>query len=112
MDDNVFADEMIHRLNRLIENEPEIRRVLERIIETRFAVDSDVAVDHPTVQCEKSEDGTHWVVGALGILNGLVGIQDNGWGYVAAVFDERPDGSLELTGFRRPNIPAEKNDES
>ncbi len=42
--------------------------------------------NHPTVQV--SQEG----VGLLGIINGLVGVKENGWGYIAAEFDD--DGKL------------------
>lgn len=40
---------------------------------------------HPTIQVGRL--GDEWEVGLLGILNGLFGINGNGWGHIAAVFD-------------------------
>lgn len=61
-------------------------------------------LNHPTVQVGVQHGGNH--VGMLGVLNGLCGIDDVGFGGVVACFDEPKDertgdqGWLDLTGFR------------
>jgi len=104
MNDSDLADEIIGRLNKLIED-PIIREDLGKLIETRVPC-SDVTRDHPTIQA--SEGG----VGFLGFLNGLIGTihgeRLNGWGYIAAVFDD----NMKLERFRRTDSVPNKTDGS
>lgn len=46
---------------------------------------------HPTIQV--GADGGELRLGPLGLINGLVGVRDNGWGYIAMELD-RPDGLI------------------
>lgn len=43
---------------------------------------------HPTTQVGGSGDEAPPVVGMLGILNGMVGVRADGWGYICAVYDD------------------------
>ena len=43
---------------------------------------NEALADHPTIQV--GNDG----VGPLGLINGLVGVRDNDWGYIAMEWDE------------------------
>ncbi len=112
MDDAQLADEIIARLNKLIEH-PEVRDDIGRLIESRVGC-SRRTVDHPTIQAEVFHDDQQMVrvkpgcegpagfVGFLGVLNGLVGSipsgePRSGWGYIAAEFDD----DLKLVKFLR-----------
>ena len=54
---------------------------------------------HPT--CQVAEYYGSNVVGLLGVLNGLCGIdEETGFGPIAAVFEDGNQGLLDLTGFR------------
>ncbi len=53
---------------------------------------NDLLAEHPAVQVGPPEDQT---VGLLGIINGLCGVRDDGWGHVAAVFN-----GGDLVGFK------------
>lgn len=73
------------------------RRTAMHLAETRFQCNQAVA-DHPSVQVGvvgDPERGAIYQVGILGILNGLVGTDEEGWGVIAA--DYRGD---ELVGFK------------
>jgi hypothetical protein len=97
MEDEVLADEIILRLNRLIKD-PDIRKDLASLIETRVFC-SKTTADHPGIQVDED-----LAVGFLGMLNGIVGVDPKlvgprrGWGYIAADYD---DDTLELVGFKR-----------
>jgi hypothetical protein len=86
-----LADELIGRLNELIENRA-ARQAVETLIGAHLAV-PQVLANHPTIQVD-TDAGAGIIVraGFLGLLNGLVGtIQEgprSGWGYVAAYYDE------------------------
>lgn len=107
MNDADLADEVITRLNKLIEN-PEVREDIGQLIETRVTC-GQATLDHPTIQATELDTSKHTVrgtprpglVGFLGVLNGLVGAMPDGpkkgWGYVAAVFDD----NMKLVRFER-----------
>lgn len=85
MDDRILADEIIKRINAMIQD-PDIRADIGALISQRIQVSRSTA-DHSTIQV--SEDGT---MGALGLLNGVVGAipsgAKEGWGYITAIFDD------------------------
>lgn len=87
MTDQELGQEIINRLNKLIED-PEVKTLLEQLIHNRVNVSERLA-DHPTVQVGKVSDGVqdYWQVGLLGLLNGIVGVKPNHWGYIAARYD-------------------------
>lgn len=80
MKDLELAKELVSRLNLMINN-PEAREFVQRLIETR--IDGAAVVQHPTIQV----DGLTNEVGFLGLLNGLVGVKSDQWGYIAIEFD-------------------------
>lgn len=82
----VVADEMIRRLNVLIEQDESVRRDVGHLIESRVPC-SDAVGDHPTIQVSIGADQKP-SVGFLGLLNGLIGAigpghKRAGWGHVA-----------------------------
>jgi len=83
---NVTLDGTIAFLNELTA----IDRVAMTMLLTNLVPCSKDLVKHPTVQVGEGQDGIP-IVGLLGILNGLFGIDDDGWGAIAAVFE---DGKL------------------
>ncbi len=97
MNDEELADEIIYRLNRMV-RDPDVAKDVGDLCNTRVPC-SEATVNHPSIQVS----GT--TVGFLGILNGLVGTIPEGsrvgWGYIAAVYDRYPDGTMYLTGFER-----------
>lgn len=88
MNKQALADLLIERLNEIASHDLE---ALHQLIETRVPCNEALA-NHPTVQVQKAADGNGYVVGILGLLNGLVGAMDDGpkkgWGFVAASYDE------------------------
>lgn len=52
--------------------------------------------DHPTVQV-RLIDG-EYKVGVIGVINGIFGTADDGYGAIAAIFD---DENKKLTKFKR-----------
>ena len=92
MNSSELADELILRLNNLIESE-DIRYDVQLLLGEKIAC-SGAALQHPTLQVDT--EGSVPELGFLGLLNGLVG-ERSGMGYISAVFDD--DG--ELLRFER-----------
>lgn len=88
MTNEELADELIRRLNALIET-PDVRDFVQAVIDQRVPV-SAVVAEHPTVQVGV-HDGV-FKAGLLGLLNGIVGtIADgshSGWGHIAAIYSD------------------------
>jgi len=84
---NVSVHDVIELLNDLVERDRDGMGVL---VNTRIAVEPPVA-HHPTVQVlfHKADDGrTLYLLGTLGLLNGLFGVQDKtGVGAIAAIYE-------------------------
>lgn len=94
-----LADYIIKFLNELAEADPAL---MHKLVETRVPC-NEVIAEHPTVQVQKVEDG-EYVVGLLGILNGIVGARpEDGYGYIAANFED--DEGTKFTGFVRTPPP-------
>lgn len=104
--DKITIDEAIATLNEAIQAD---REAMTAMVETRFACNETLA-DHPTIQVVQARDPRHpdqpFLVGLLGIINGLFGVQDNGWGPIAAKLTA--DGMLMNFERTAPNLPEKK----
>jgi hypothetical protein len=89
-------DEVIGFLNHLLFFD---RAAIEALVENRIPCNEALA-DHPSVQVCDLEQGSP-KVGLLGILNGLCGTREDGWGFIAAVYEEGPTGENQLVRFER-----------
>lgn len=80
--ENISLDEVIEFLNELVRTDPDAMHML---VEHRQSCNKDMA-EHRTVQVHDY----HGVpkVGLLGILNGMFGINERGWGPITAVYDK------------------------
>ncbi|KKN00633.1 hypothetical protein LCGC14_1135880 [marine sediment metagenome] len=117
MTDTELADELIARLNTLIEDE-EIREAVEQLcLRQRAKVHGTALATHPTIQVSLEDDDLY-NLGFLGLLNGVVGAipegEDKGCGYIAALYDftdaEKTD--MKLTSFKRFDTRGYKINES
>lgn len=89
-----LADLLIQRLNEIARVDPD---AMAALIKTRVPC-NDAMLRHPTVQVARqvgaSDDA--FEVGFLGMLNGIIGVIEDGprkgWGHIAAVMDD--DGTL------------------
>jgi hypothetical protein len=81
----LLLDEVIEFLNGLIKLDGP---AMGALIANRVPCNQAFA-DHPTVQVAAQNGGYH--VGFLGILNGMFGTDDAGWGVISFVFE---NGSL------------------
>lgn len=98
------ADEAIEVLNRIHAADD---TVLPALIAYRVLCNRALA-DDPTVQVgrvEMPDRSDMWEVGLLGIVNGLFGVDEQSWGFIAAEYDDEK----QLTGFvRTPSRPVEE----
>ena len=85
-------EDAIEVLNRIHSTDP---TVLPQLIAYRVPCNEGL-VDDPTVQVGV-HDGTA-EVGLLGIINGIFGVDERSWGFIAAIYDD--DGVL--LGFAEP----------
>jgi len=103
MTDEELADELIARLNRLIDSfSSDVRKVIADVFGHRCLV-PQAMLHHPTIQVRESGVGT--TVSALGVLNGIVGVIREGpkkdWGFITAVYDD----DNTLVRFERTKEP-------
>lgn len=82
-------EEAIAVLNRIHEADP---MVLPALISLRVPCNEAVAND-PAVQVGVHED--EFEVGVLGIINGIFGTNDDGWGWICAKLDDHKN----IVGF-------------
>jgi hypothetical protein len=87
------VDTTIELLNDLIKTDPV---AVSRLIEARVPCNPKLA-EHPTVQVTGYGEDGGFKVGFLGVLNGLFGVDKDGWGPIAAVFhDDAPEKVVEF----------------
>ena len=97
--EHITVDQTLALLNELLALDPSVAHAL---VERRWACNKAVA-DHPTIQVTQDQYGTH--VGLLGILNGIFGADEEGWGPICAVFDEGRIQRFERTSRTIPKNP-------
>jgi hypothetical protein len=99
--EKVSLDHVLFFLNGLVKVDAS---AMEGLIEKR-TICNEAMADHPTVQVQVPEQGPGFLLGFLGVLNGMFGAfaegPKKGWGQIAAVFEQ--DG--RLSGFRRTLDP-------
>jgi len=83
MIDESLTQKVIDYLNELLEIDP---AAIEDLVKTRVPC-SNALSWHPTVQVVGGGECPA-MVGLLGIINGLCGVDADGWGPVAARYDE------------------------
>ena len=70
---------------------------VKQLMSLGVEVNTEALRDHPTIQVGSSVPGGPVVLRPLGLVNGLLGARDDGWGFVAAVTDDAGD----ILGFFR-----------
>lgn len=93
--DSVTIDDVIELLNGAIEMDSE---AINNLVKSRVTC-NELLADHPTIQAGKF--GDEYKVGLIGILNGIFGSADDGWGAIAGDFDVIcPDGHTVPCGAK------------
>jgi len=97
------VDQAIEVLNRIHKADP---TVMQSLIFHRVPCNQLVA-DDPTVQVGRGVNlSTGWEVGILGIINGLFGSDEHGWGHIYANFDSNNSDAKLLNFSRIPQPPS------
>lgn len=78
--ESVTIDEAIALLNEAVDLDAD---AMHRLVNKRVRCNAALA-DHPAIQVLNSAPSA---VGLLGILNGLFGVDERGWGAITAVYD-------------------------
>lgn len=60
------------------------REAIQHLFDLKVSCNAALA-SHPTFQIQVGPDG-HWIT-PIGLVNGILGIREDGWGYVAIVYD-------------------------
>lgn len=82
-----LADHVVEVLNRALKASPE---ALHELMEYRVPCTAELRND-PTVRVIH-ELGKEPVVGLLGLINGIVGVAPDKWGYVVACYEDDKEG--------------------
>lgn len=80
---NINIYEVVEFLNELLVID---KKAINNLFSTRFECNEKLAA-HPTVQAGYNKEINYSDVGILGILNGLFGANENGWGAIAMIID-------------------------
>ena len=81
------------------------REAVEVLVEQRVPCNEALA-DHPTIQVQGDDSGA--AVGLLGVLNGLFGTDEEGWGPIAAVFDDDDGHLIRFEVASRAQLPSDE----
>lgn len=83
-----LARELCQYLNDLIKYDAD---AIHNLCEARVQC-NDALLHAPLVQIA-TDEGPYPMVGLLGVLNGFIGVQSDGWGYVVAIYGK--EGRVE-----------------
>lgn len=83
VEEKITIQETVDFLNELLKIDP---ATITALFSLRVACNKKLA-NHETVQVGVISK-QYYQVGMIGVLNGLFGIDDNGWGHIAADYDD------------------------
>ena len=81
---SVTVEEVVEFLNQMLALDPDC---VLNLIKARVLC-NDVIADHPTIQVNGDAVTGITTVGILGVLNGIFGTHEDGFGPITAVFDD------------------------
>ena len=104
--ENVNIDQVIDFLNNALKYD---KQCVEKLCNNRVECNEKMA-DHPTIQvhCYNNESPS---VGLIGILNGLFGIDEYGWGRIAAIKDMETGEIYKFERITNEDINKSKRDD-
>jgi hypothetical protein len=101
MREQVSIDDVVQFLNSLLKVDPQ---AISALFDRGRVPCNQALADHPTVQV--NEGG----VGPLGILNGIFGTYEDGWGPILMVVED--DGTISCFARVRPRSPDESPEDA
>lgn len=94
--ETVSLDEVVEVLNRMVKADP---LATQDLVNSRVEC-NEVLVKDPTIQVVRRDTPRErCVVGILGVLNGLFGVHDDGYGAIQVTYGD--DGSIMEFGLTR-----------
>ncbi|HBC94229.1 MAG TPA: hypothetical protein DCZ10_15375 [Pelotomaculum sp.] len=81
--ESVTIEDAIELLNDAFSKDPD---AMHELVTTRFSC-NEVLADHQTIQVWSNKEKNDFKVGIIGLLNGIFGTADDGWGAIASDFD-------------------------
>lgn len=93
--ETVTLDEVIHLLNECVAIDPV---AMASLVAARVPCSAGFC-DHPTVQVgpiDEQNPAAGWEVGILGVLNGMFGVDDDGWGEITLYTKEGGSPALRF----------------
>lgn len=94
--DLAIAARIVELMNEALALDPvAVRKLCGRRVECNRAL-----ADHPTIQVRSN--GMRYAVGMLGVLNGIAGADEDGWGHVVAVFNDHGGIDRFVVGEGKP----------
>ena len=84
----VFVKRVVKVLNEALSIDP---TAVNELMSTRVGCNASLA-DHPTIQCGMRKGGKYGphlrpTLGPIGLINGLIGQDPRGWGFIAAIYN-------------------------
>jgi len=100
-DETIVVKDVIAMLNEIQQLDPEL---MTNMVLHRFPCKTEIR-DHKAVQAHCHGDASldNPKVGLIGLLNGLIGIDRNHFGAIAAEFKNRGEDPRPLLGFKLTN---------
>ena len=96
-------DHAVKVLNEALELD---RECLQTLVYSEATTGVEAFIEHPTIQVwERDKDGISRVR-VLGLINGLFGADENGWGFISAIVNEETqqiERFMSLLDKRKPN---------
>jgi hypothetical protein len=94
---SVTMKDVVSLLNDCVKRD---RECMDKLVNTRVVCNKKLA-NHNTVQIKRSKNkkGIIYEVGLLGILNGLFGVDETGWGAISANSVLLKNGKEKVEGF-------------
>ena len=94
MNETLRVDDLISFLNQLIEIDS---YAVSALFTTRVLCNEELA-EHSTVQVRQfvNDKGQGWEVGILGLINGMFGVDLEGYGPITAIVNDRGSRILEF----------------
>lgn len=80
----ISVDDVVRILNSALNYDKD---TIQKLIEQRVPCNNRLA-EHPTIQVGAHYDDADFKVGLIGVINGLFNPHENGYGKIAALYDE------------------------
>lgn len=89
-----YLEFAVESLNQALKADP---KTIQYMMQQRFLCSKSLA-EHPTIQ--SSENDGEFSIGVMGLINGLFGVDKDGYGFIAGIWElDVNEEPVNLTGF-------------